>query len=103
MEGPPISMFSTAISKVWEGFATVSLNGYRLDISTSILGMLNSSIVALWEGLSLAPSKPPNTMGCRVFKRPSIHSGNFVISSTFVTLSPAEAKSLAVPPVDIIS
>jgi hypothetical protein len=43
---------------------------------------------------------PPCTIGCSVFTRPSIISGNFVTSETLVTGRPASASARAVPPVE---
>src|SRR3954462_12290159 len=46
---------------------------------------------------------PPWISGCSVLTRPSIISGNPVMSDTLVTGSPASASARAVPPVDTSS
>jgi hypothetical protein len=46
---------------------------------------------------------PACTFGCRVFTRPSRHSGKPVSSSTLVTGTPASAIRPAVDPVETIA
>ena len=60
-------------------------------------------IAAACSVLSRIASRPPCTFGCSVFTRPSIISGKPVSSATSVTLSPASASALAVPPVETSS
>src|SRR5258706_1348250 len=50
---------------------------------------------------SRSASRPPCTLGCSVFTRPSIISGNLVISEMSETARPASRSALAVPPVEI--
>src|SRR3569833_409649 len=58
-------------------------------------------IAAAWSDLSRSARRPPWTLGCRVFARPSIISGKSVISETSSTVRPASRSALAVPPVEI--
>ena len=51
-----------------------------------------SSIAAACSGLSRTPSRPPWTIGCSVFTRPSIISGKPVRSETSRTSRPASRK-----------
>jgi hypothetical protein len=54
-------------------------------------------------GLSRIAKIPAWIAGCRVFTRPSKHSGKPVISDTSVTFTPAFASAADVPPVEMIS
>ena len=69
----------------------------------SIMPMPCSAACAMWSALSRFASRPPWTIGCSVFTRPSIISGKFVTSSMGVTGTPASAMARAVPPVEMIS
>ena len=60
-------------------------------------------IDAAWSLFSRIASRPPCTLGCSVFTRPSIISGKPVSSDTSSTLSPASASALRVPPVETSS
>ena len=55
------------------------------------------------RGLAVSASRPACTRGCRVFTRPSRHSGKPVSSSTGVTGTPASPIRAAVLPVEMIS
>ena len=100
MAGPPMSMFSIASASVQPGLATVASNGYRFTTSMSMVPMPCSASAAMCAGTSRRASRPPCTLGCSVFTRPSSISGNCVTSATSVTGRPASCSSLAVPPVD---
>ena len=102
MEGPPMSMFSMQVPKSAPD-STVFSNAYRFTTTMSIIWMPCSAASAMCLALSRLASRPPCTMGCRVFTRPSIISGNFVTSSMGVTGTPASAITRAVPPVEMIS
>ena len=95
-----MSMFSMASASVQPAWATVASNGYRLTTSTSMVPMPWSASACMWAGTSRRASRPPCTLGCSVFTRPSSISGNCVTSATSVTGSPASCSSFAVPPVD---
>src|SRR5262249_41230241 len=56
-----------------------------------------------WSGSRRSARIPACTLGCRVFTRPSRHSGNPVSSSTAVTGTPAAAIRAAVEPVETIA
>ena len=101
MAGPPMSMFSIASASVQPGLATVASKGYKFTINKSIVSMLCAFKAAMCSGVSRRASKPPCTLGCRVFTRPSSISGKPVTSATSVTGKPCSAKSLAVPPVEM--
>ena len=79
---------------------TASPNGYRLQTTISIIPISYCSVSDLSESLA---RMPPKISGWRVFTRPSIISGNFVISSTSVTAIPFSDRILEVPPVETIS
>src|SRR5262245_44296014 len=55
---------------------------------------------ATCSGRSRRASRPPWILGCRVFTRPSMISGNPVCSETSVTARPAWRSVWAEPPVD---
>ena len=100
--GPPISICSThSCGEAPE--ATVSSNGYRFDTSSWNGSMPSSASWASCSALVVSASRPACTRGCRVFTRPSRHSGNPVSSSTGVTGTPAALILAAVLPVDTIS
>ena len=95
-----MSMFSMASSKVQPGLATVASKGYKLTMSKSMVWMPCSFKAAMCSGTSRRANKPPCTLGCKVFTRPSNISGNSVTWATSVTGRPCSANNLAVPPVD---
>ncbi len=100
MEGPPISICSIASSKLTPARATVSSKGYKFTTTKSIIAIPCCSAASRWLGLSRRQSNPPCTLGCRVFTRPSIISGNPVWSLTSVTGISSSRSNLAVPPVE---
>ena len=101
MAGPPMSMFSIASASVQPALATVASNGYRLTTRRSMVSMPCAASAAICSGTSRRASRPPWTLGCSVFTRPSSISGNAVTCATSVTGRPCSASSLAVPPVEI--
>src|SRR5204862_6132143 len=103
MDGPPMSMFSTASSNDMPGRLMVIRNGYRLTATRSMGTIPRSWSAVMWAGMSRRPSRAPCTAGCRVFTRPSSSSGRPVTSSTDVTAMPAERSAVEVPPVEMIS
>ena len=62
-----------------------------------------SAASAMWAGSSRRASRPPCTLGCSVFTRPSIISGKPVYCSMGTTWTPASSSTRAVPPVEITS
>ena len=102
IDGPPMSIFSMQVPKSAPE-ATVFSKAYRFTTTMSIILMPCSSASAICLALSRFASRPPCTMGCSVFTRPSIISGKFVTASMGVTSTPASAITFAVPPVEIIS
>ena len=98
MAGPPMSICSTHSSAAAPP-ATVASNGYRLDTSSSNVAMPSSASCSACPGRPVSASSPAWTPGCKVFTRPSRHSGNPVTSSTPVTGTPAAAMAAAVLPV----
>src|SRR3954464_3381875 len=59
-----------------------------------------SASAFMCSGRSRRASSPPCTVGCKVFTRPSSISGKCVTSLTSRTLTPAERRAFAVPPVE---
>ena len=102
MAGPPMSICSTHSSGEAPE-ATVASNGYRLETSSWKASMRSSASWASCRLLDMSASRPACTLGCRVFTRPSRHSGKPVSSSTGVTGTPAAAIRAAVLPVETIS
>ena len=99
MEGPPISIFSIIAS--WSApDATVSAKGYRFTTTRSKGSTSSSLRVSICSCLRRSAKIPAWMRGCRVFTRPSRHSGNSVTSVTSVTGTPAAAIVDAVEPVD---
>lgn len=62
-----------------------------------------SAIALACSAASRTPSRPPCTIGCRVFTRPSIISGKPVRSETSFTAVPAPSIAARVPPVETSS
>ena len=100
--GPPMSICSTHCSGEAPD-ATVASNGYRFDTSSWNGSMPSPASSASCRGFAVSASRPACTRGCRVFTRPSRHSGKPVSSSTGVTGTPAAAILAAVLPVEMIS
>src|SRR3954452_6394984 len=59
-----------------------------------------AAIAEACSGSSRTARRPPWTLGCSVFTRPSIISGKPVRSERSRTSSPASRRALAVPPVE---
>eukprot|EP01136_Pigoraptor_vietnamica_P010839 Opistho-1_new@48974 len=70
-------------------------------MSRSMVWMPCLANAAMCSGRSRRASRPPCTMGCSVFTRPSSISGKPVSSAASVTGRPWSASSLAVPPVEM--
>ena len=102
MAGPPMSIFSMH-SSMDAPEATVSENGYRLEMSRSNGSTSSSASCARCVSRRTSASRPACTRGCSVFTRPSRHSGKPVSSSTRVTGAPVVSSCCAVEPVETIS
>jgi len=103
MDGPPMSMLSSASSRLTPGWATVIWNVYRFTATRSIGAIPSASSDARWAGRSRRASSPPWISGCSVLSRPSSTSGKPVTSSTPITGTPAARNAAAVPPVETMS
>ena len=87
-------MFSTASSLVTSSFMIVALKGYRLTMTMSMGSILSSSSCRMWSGLERMAKSPAWTIGCRVFTRPSRHSGNPVSSEISMAFIPSSISFL---------
>ena len=71
-------MFSKAVSRVTFLLDTVSIKGYKLTITKSIVFILSSLMVSICDSSFLLAKMPAWIFGWRVLTLPPRISGNFV-------------------------